>query len=56
MARKNPEDVRRVTSIGAGAIGGGWSAHFLAQGYRVTAYLHDAAEEASLRQRPVFST
>lgn len=50
MARKNPEDVRRVTSIGAGAIGGGWSAHFLAQGYRVTAYLHDAAEEASLRQ------
>lgn len=50
MARQDPTDVRRVTSVGAGAIGGGWSAHFLAQGYRVTTYLHDAAEEAALRQ------
>ena len=49
MARKEPQDVRRVTSIGAGPIGGGWAAHFLAHGYEVTTYLHDAAEEASLR-------
>ena len=50
MARKNPGDVRRVTNIGAGPIGGGWSAHFLAQGFEVTTYLHDAAEETALRQ------
>ena len=40
----DPSSVRRVTSIGAGPIGGGWSAHFLARGYDVAAYLHDAAE------------
>ncbi len=50
MARKQVHDVRRVTNIGAGPIGGGWSAHFLARGYRVTTYLHDAVEEAPLRE------
>tara|TARA_R110002110_G_scaffold68424_1_gene185115 strand:+ start:866 stop:1813 length:948 start_codon:yes stop_codon:yes gene_type:complete len=40
----DPTTVTRVTSIGAGPIGGGWAAHFLARGYDVTAYLHDAAE------------
>jgi carnitine 3-dehydrogenase len=50
MARKDPRDVRRVTNIGAGPIGGGWSAHFLARGYRVTTYLHDATEEGPLRE------
>ncbi len=50
MARQEPEGVRRVTNVGGGAIGGGWSAHFLACGYDVTTYLHDAAEEAPLRQ------
>ncbi len=50
MARQEPEDVRRVTNVGGGAIGGGWSAHFLARGYEVTTYLHDAAEERPLRQ------
>ena len=40
----DPSSVTRVTSIGAGPIGGGWTAHFLARGYDVTAYLHDAAE------------
>ena len=40
----DPTSVRRVTSIGAGPIGGWWSAHFLARGYDVTAYLHDKAE------------
>ena len=50
MARQEPEGVRRVTNVGGGAIGGGWSALFLACGYDVTTYLHDAAEEAPLRQ------
>jgi len=40
----NPESITRVTSIGAGPIGAGWTAHFLARGYDVTAYLHDASE------------
>lgn len=40
----DPKSVTRVTSIGAGPIGGGWSAHFLARGYDVTAYLHDVSE------------
>ncbi|CUH46972.1 L-carnitine dehydrogenase [Ruegeria atlantica] len=40
----DPSSVTRVTSIGAGPIGGGWAAHFLARGYDVTAYLHDASE------------
>ena len=37
--------VKHVTSIGAGPIGAGWAAHFLARGYDVTAYLHDKKEE-----------
>jgi carnitine 3-dehydrogenase len=45
----DPRAVRRITCIGAGPIGAGWSAGFLAKGYEVTAYLHDMAEEASLR-------
>ena len=45
----SPEDVRNVTCIGGGPIGAGWSAYFLARGYEVTSYLHDAAEEPSLR-------
>jgi carnitine 3-dehydrogenase len=45
-----PRKVHHVTCIGAGPIGAGWSAWFLARGYKVTAYLHDlVAEEASLR-------
>ena len=39
-----------MTNVGGGAIGGGWSAHFLARGYEVTTYLHDAAEEGPLRE------
>ena len=45
----DPADVRRIACIGAGPIGGGWAAWFLAKGYQVTVYLHDMAEEASLR-------
>ena len=52
MLNQAPDDVRRVTCIGAGPIGGGWAAHFLAQGYQVTSYLHDAAELKDLRVPP----
>ncbi len=49
MARQEPGAVTRITSIGAGPIGGGWSTYFLAKGYDVTAYVHDVSEEAPLR-------
>ncbi|MCP5071832.1 MAG: 3-hydroxybutyryl-CoA dehydrogenase, partial [Rhodobacteraceae bacterium] len=44
MMYPDPGSVTRVTSIGAGPIGGGWTAHFLARGYDVTSYLHDVTE------------
>ncbi|WP_210581428.1 3-hydroxyacyl-CoA dehydrogenase NAD-binding domain-containing protein [Streptomyces sp. GESEQ-4] len=44
-----PEDVRRVACVGAGVIGGGWVAHFLARGYAVTAW--DPAPDAEARLR-----
>ncbi|WP_326688696.1 MULTISPECIES: 3-hydroxyacyl-CoA dehydrogenase NAD-binding domain-containing protein [unclassified Streptomyces] len=44
-----PQDVRRVTCIGAGVIGGGWVAHFLARGYDVTAW--DPAPDAPEKLR-----
>ncbi len=44
-----PEGVRRVACIGAGVIGGGWVAHFLARGYDVTAW--DPAPDAEDRLR-----
>lgn len=47
---RDPHLVRRVTCIGAGPIGAGWAAYFLAQGYQVTSYIHDPGEETSLRQ------
>jgi carnitine 3-dehydrogenase len=48
-ARPAPEDVRTVTCVGAGVIGGGWVAYFLARGYRVVAW--DPAEDAETRLR-----
>ena len=45
----SPADVRRVACIGAGVIGGGWVAHFLARGYQVTAW--DPAPDAEARLR-----
>lgn len=45
----DPAAVTRITCIGAGPIGAGWAAYFLAQGYEVTSYIHDPAEEAALR-------
>ncbi len=44
MIDHDPAAVKKVTCIGAGPIGGGWTAHYLAQGYHVTTYLHDASE------------
>ncbi|MFI1224793.1 MULTISPECIES: 3-hydroxyacyl-CoA dehydrogenase NAD-binding domain-containing protein [unclassified Streptomyces] len=44
-----PEAVRRVACVGAGVIGGGWAAHFLARGYDVTAW--DPAPDAAVRLR-----
>ncbi len=32
--RPAPEEVRTVVCVGAGTIGGGWVAYFLARGYR----------------------
>ena len=48
MLNQSPDKVQRVTCIGAGPIGGGWAASFLAQGFRVTSYLHEAAEYDAL--------
>ncbi|MDP9640681.1 carnitine 3-dehydrogenase [Actinopolyspora lacussalsi] len=42
-----PDEVTTVACIGAGVIGGGWVAHFLARGYRVVAW--DPAEDAEER-------
>jgi carnitine 3-dehydrogenase len=47
MSRPAPEDVRTVACIGAGTIGGGWAAYFLARGYRVVAW--DPASDAKPR-------
>jgi len=49
MTRPAPQDVRTVACIGAGVIGGGWVAYFLARGYRVIAW--DPAEDAEPRLR-----
>ncbi len=48
MAYHDPRSVTRVASLGAGPIGGGWTAHFLARGYDVTAYIHDMSERDTL--------
>jgi carnitine 3-dehydrogenase len=44
-----PASVSNVTCIGAGPIGAGWAAYFLAQGFKVTSHIHEASEETSLR-------
>ena len=45
----DPKDVRHICCIGAGPIGAGWTASFLARGYTVASYLHEPGEEKSLR-------
>ena len=44
MLSLDPNDVKQVLCIGAGPIGGGWTAGFLSAGYKVTTYLHDESE------------
>ncbi len=46
--RPAPADVRTVVCAGAGVIGGGWVAWFLARGYRVVAWDPDPAAEQRL--------
>lgn len=48
MGYPDPSSVKRVASLGAGPIGGGWAAHFLARGYDVMAYIHDLSEHHAL--------
>ena len=48
-SRLAPEQVETVACVGAGVIGGGWVAYFLARGYRVVAW--DPAEDAGTRLR-----
>ena len=50
MARPRPGDVRRIASIGGGPIGAGWTACFLARGYDVRSYLHDASERETFHR------
>jgi carnitine 3-dehydrogenase len=42
-----PQEVTTVACVGAGVIGGGWAAHFLARGYQVRAW--DPAPDAAER-------
>lgn len=45
-----PRNVRTVACIGAGVIGGGWAAHFLACGFDVVAWDPAADAESKLRE------
>ena len=47
--RVDPTEVRTVTCVGAGVIGGGWTAYFLARGLDVVAW--DPAPDAEARLR-----
>ena len=47
MGYIKPEAVTRVSTLGAGPIGAGWAAFFLARGYKVSAYLHAMDERAA---------
>ena len=49
MTRRAPRDVRTIACLGAGPIGAGWTAYFLARGYDVTSWILDPAEEGKLR-------
>ena len=53
-ARPDPDEVRRIACIGAGVIGGGWAAHFVARGYEVVAW--DPAPDAEAKLRDLVAT
>ena len=38
-------EVKTISSIGGGPIGGGWAAFFLSKGFNVVSYLHDKNEK-----------
>lgn len=50
MSRPDPADVRQVTCVGAGVIGAGWAAHFLAHGYDVIVYDLNAEAEGQMNR------
>jgi carnitine 3-dehydrogenase len=50
-AASRPEAVRTIACVGAGVIGGGWVAYFLARGFRVRAW--DPAPDAESRLRTI---
>ena len=45
MELLNLSEVKTISSIGGGPIGGGWTAFFLSKGFNVVSYLHDKNEE-----------
>jgi len=49
-----PDEVRTVTVVGTGVIGGGWAAHFLRRGYDVVAW--DPGPDASTRLSALIDT
>jgi carnitine 3-dehydrogenase len=53
-ARPEPTAVTLVACIGAGVIGGGWAAHFLARGYDVVAW--DPAPDGEARLGELIAT
>jgi carnitine 3-dehydrogenase len=52
--RANPDEVRTVTVVGTGVIGGGWAAHFLRRGYDVVAW--DPGPDAPTRLSALVDT
>ena len=52
--RVRPDEVRTVTVVGTGVIGGGWAAHFLRRGYDVVAW--DPGPDASTRLSALIDT
>ena len=53
MRPDDPTQVRTVACIGAGVIGGGWAAYFLARGFRVRAW--DPGPDAEQRLRTIIA-
>ena len=51
MARPDPSNVERITCVGTGTIGGGWTAYFLSRGIDVIASDPAGGAEERLRTR-----
>jgi carnitine 3-dehydrogenase len=51
MTRPEPNQIQRVAVVGAGVIGGGWTAHFLRNGLDVFAYDPAPGAETRLRHK-----